>query len=247
MNRTGKRMSLRSFLLLVMIIFMIACTSRRLQLSPVSEDTYWRQGRECIGLANDQLEIHLYPESVSASQLVWYVEISNLGDQRIDVFPSRFYLRYWKDAGDTAVQRFYARDPESQINRIEKEKDRETDSHLVSSSTELTFCCLSFFSSIVHTAKGEHEEAEEDKELSDEAMERLDEEQEEHESRMYELETEQDYWENTVFRSTTIMKEETAGGLIIFQTPRDAKHLVLYFPIENSIMQIEYTMTWIEL
>ena len=239
-------MGVRSVLFLILIIFVFACTSYRLNISPVSEETYWRQGRECVGLANDEIEIHVFLERANTAEMAWYVEISNLSDRNIEVIPSKFYYNYWKGLTDTTDRRIYIRNPESEIQRIEEAKEHETNTHLVSSSAELACCCFSFLGSIIQTAEGNHEEAEESRENSHEAMERLREEQDEHEARVEELEAEQDYWENVVLRRTTLMVDETMSGLIEFSTVRSAERIMLNFPINNSLLQFEYKIEWIE-
>ena len=240
-------MSQNSILLLILGFLFSACTSYRVVLTPQTTiSTYWHQGREYIGLTDDRVAVHCGCDRATPGQLVFYVEITNLMDERIDVFPSRFYYTYRTGAKDTTTRRVYAKNPESEIDRVEVAKDHEEDAHLISSSADVACCCLNFISGIVHTTKGEHEEAEKARERSDDAAERMEDEQEEHEQKISELEMEQDYWENTVLRRTTLMKDETIGGLVIFTNMRSAKYLVLNFPIEKSLLQFQYEIAWVE-
>ena len=244
-------MKIKLIVIIVIITFLlISCSSHKLHIEPVSEDTYWDQGREYIVQSENNVEIALCLESAQPQNLVFFTNITNHNTNSIEVKPELFYYLYQiNGTGDTTKKikhRVYARNPENEIDQIDKSIGQEENSYAVNSALGATVTCLGCIGDFASLFSGDSESSEDS--FDDDDYE-YDWEQEklEHEQRVADLEEDKDYWKNEALRRTTLFMGESASGLIEFPVIRNASMITLYFPVDSTLLHFDFKQQLITL
>lgn len=246
-NVISKRKDRKLGLIVVLLLWLISCTSHQLKLSPISSDTFWDQGRQYTWRTDDNLEIVICHEATMGTELSFYAEITNKGAGPILVDPKDFYYLASLDTVMNASPiTVAAKNPEAEIAQVEKQIDQAQEDHAVSTLANtaclLGGCLLGIASLVSNDSEGTVESTE----TVDETLERMENESIEHENKMNELAGERAYWINETLRKTTVMPEQKIGGLIVFPVTREAKKLALFFPLGDSKPSIEFKQSWVE-
>jgi len=244
-------MANRTFISFVALIcILLSCTSRTLVIQPIAENTFWEQGREYIHHRDDQLEMMLCYEKQSLDRIVFYLEITNTDSSILHIDPRSFYYFFGGDTADETEKkkprRIYAKDPEKEIERIEKKIEQENSSYATSSTLDAISGLLSAVGSIVSLFSSNDEKDAADEE---EAEEDYDPEQAriEHETIIEALENEKYYWQNDVLRKTTLLQNKYVGGFIEFTFIEDISAFSIQIPVDSSLISFNFKQLWKEL
>jgi hypothetical protein len=231
-------------------LLIISCSTQKLRVEPVSDITYWDQGREFIVQSENNVEIALCLDSAQPRNLVFFTNITNHNTNSIEVKPELFYYLYQitgiRDTTQKIENRVYARNPENEIEQIDERIDQEENSYAVSSTLGATATCLGCIGDFASLFSGDSELSEEN--LDDDEYE-YDWEQEklEHEQRVAGLEEGKGYWKNEALRRTTLFMGESAAGLIEFPAIRNASMITLHFPVDSTVLHFDFKQRLITL
>ena len=142
--------------------------------------------------------------------------------------------------------RVYAKNPEDEIDRIDKRIGQEENSYEVSSTLEATASCLGCIGDFASLFSGDSESSgnynDDDEYEYDWEQEKL-----EHEQRVAGLEDEKGYWKNNALRRTTLFMGESASGLIEFPVIRNASMITLFFPVDSTLLHFDFKQRLITL
>jgi hypothetical protein len=234
---------------ILVLLFLISCSSQKLVVEPVSENTFWEQGREYVHHTDGHIELNICHERATGSTMIFYVEIINIDSMTIEVDPALFYYSYAVAPPDTCGEntrhKITGKNPEDEIKRIDKMIQDEKDSYASTLVVDGVGALLGAVAGIIDLFFSDSDDEEEDAEEEEESTYDPDQARYEHDQRIAALEAEKYYWENDVLRRTTLSKDDHCGGFVEFIVSKNAKTITVHVPIGKSDICCDFTQQWV--
>lgn len=234
---------------ILVLLFLISCSSQKLVVEPVSENTFWEQGREYVHHTDGHIELNICHERATGSTMIFYVEIINIDSMTIEVDPALFYYSYAvappDTSGENTPHKITGKNPEDEIKRIDKMIQDEKDSYASTLVVDGVGALLGAVAGIIDLFFSDSDDEEEDAEEEEESTYDPEQERNEHDQRIAALEAEKYYWENDVLRRTTLSKDDHCGGFVEFIVSKNAKTITVHVPIGKSDLCCDFTQQWV--
>lgn len=228
------------------VCIFFSCTPRKLIIQPIAQNTFWEQGREYIHHIDEQVEMMICFERRSLDRIVFYLEVTNKDSSTLFVDPGNIYYTFGGDTSETGkienTRRFYAKDPDKEIDDIDKKIEQENSSY----STSVTVNAISGLLDAVGTIASWFSDDDDDEESTEEEEESYDPEQVriEHEEKIETFENEKYYWQNETLRKTTLIPNSYAGGFIEFTLIEEISEFTVQVPVNSSFISFKFSQQW---
>jgi hypothetical protein len=247
-------MKYRNCLIFILIqLFLISCSSQKLIVEPVSNNTFWEQGREYVHHTDGHIELNICHEHTTGSIMVFYVELLNLDSTKIKVDPALFYYSYAVGQADSNGQitesKITGKNPEYEIRRIDKKIQDENDSYESTLAVDDVGALLGAVVGIIDLifTDSDNEDEEDEEDVKEESTYDPGQARYEHDQRLLALEDEKYYWENEVLRRTTLSKNDHCGGFVEFIVSKNARTITVHLPAGESDLCCDFTQEWVTL
>lgn len=214
------------FILFLLITLLTGCAPSLFELASIEENYEYYQGRQIISKEDSNAVVFLNFEEQRDTYFLLYVEAVNKTAQPYNLNPTGIYMEILEPAVGENIEhrRFYALDPERQIERLDEDmKDLET-SHAVAQGLHGLFAVFEVVSDI---AADDGEEAVYDAAKWGTVIHA---EEIDHEIETGQLENAKYYWQNEVLRKTTLYKDERFGGIIYVPFDKNAELVEIIIP-----------------
>ncbi len=230
--------------LLLFIITLTSCAGpyKIAKLEPIESNIYWNWGRQYVVKSSEEIEVRIAYENNSRAQLLFNIEIENLGDDTLLVAPERFYADYFKLVTDTIA--FITKkvvDPESMVTQLEKDQAQQDANQRNTATSQLFEVTLEAAQDITALGSQEsHEEyllRQEDHERS-----RALRDSENFDLRMNQmsLDERRQYYDETLLRKTSLPPNSYMTGQTYFWFDKTMAWYRVYFPLGRDTLSFDF-------
>jgi len=223
-------MKTKFLLSLLTVMFLVSgCSSSLFELKSVEQNYDYFEGREILKKESREAVIYVNFEEQRDGCFVVYIESVNKTDIPAILDPSSVRLEIEKtnSAEYYSGDKFFALDPENEIERIDKaQTDLET-SHAVTQGLHGLFAVAEVVSDLADDNGGE---------ALDDAVKWgtvIHNKNVEHEIKTDQLLEERLYWQHEVLRKTTLYKNDRYGGIIYVPFDKESEKVDIIVPFGN--------------
>lgn len=228
------------FLLIMMLVLLMSCyvpSSRVYNLSAKQNDAIWLNGKELVKLTEDNIEVIVNFDMVKHGIVSFDISIANNTDETVLINPVDFYCSVTNRLEEE--KKINALDPEKLILNYDNQMEKLYAENKSDNQTELLFSLFDLADDI-HNNNKTGEEIEQKKTTQKERDEMYDNKEENYISNINRIANERDLLEHQALRKTTLFPDQKMNGTLFFEIPGSTMSLVLYIPIENRKMKLEY-------
>jgi len=224
----------RKLFLLIIILAALtsACSPQVVKLTSVDEAEYYN-GREIVSKEDDNASVTVEIDTYSGDEVVFYIEIENKSNEKMFIKPANFYVDALEAdlySFDKHLPRFYALNPEEQIERIDGDKNSRKTAHSVFTGINAITGLVSIVADLSDGNNyGKAENVAND--IGNWAGNQIDEEID-YDASMNEYEYQKEFWKNEVLRTTDLYQNDFTGGLLFVPISNEAEYLKLTIPTE---------------
>jgi hypothetical protein len=200
------------------------------KLEPLEEKEYYK-GREIVTKEDDSIKVSVEVDNYEKGMITFYVQVENKSCDKIFIEPENFYADAISEdlkSADTLYPRFYAADPEKEIQSISKEMENRKSAHSFVTGANAVLAFLSVAADLTNK-RDENKAVHVGGDVAVWAGTQTNENIDYHNS-MGDLDSLREYWKNEVLRKTDLYPGEQIGGLVFVYTNPEAKYLKLYIP-----------------
>jgi hypothetical protein len=238
-------MNPKIFLLFAVMFFLFfSCSSKILRITPLSDNTFWNNGRQYLSQSDGVLTTVICYENIHVGKLVFYLEISNHGQKNVDVDPASFYYTCNSDQAFNELKKIYCLNPETEIEKLDKKMVQEEESHDFSSSVQGVAGTVSFIGSLVSLFSGDTDEAVRQSDQSAAIFIDMEQDKMEYTALMEVLGHEKMNWQEETLRHTTLFTNQTVSGFIEFPIPEISGIISLNILARSSHMVFDFQQKW---
>ena len=240
------------FVFILIIFFLLSCSSQKLIVEPLSESTFFEQGREYVNHSDGKIELNICHERTDGQNMVFYIEVVNTDTTFVEVNPASFYYTHTDTSSDTTYEKpehkIPAKNPEDEIKRIDKLIDDEKDAYATKAIVNGVAALAGAVVGIINLFSGDDDEEEDDESEQEEESDYDSEEARyEHEQKIADLESEKYYWENDALRRTRLSKDQFCGGFVEFAVSKDLKIITIHIPVGKADLCCRFSQRWVTL
>ena len=227
---------LKSFLVTLMFLGLTNCSSSFYTLTP-DEMSNFEQGRELIEKEDNSAYSWISFEDCTDNEFVFHVFVYNKEEDFI-FDPSMISIKFYdKDKTPLSSKKYFAINPEEQIERLDLAIKERDNTHEVSTGLNIAFALLS---TIVDLTDGEGNNTDEvlenvvvfaDNQISEEVA---------YDSDIDFLKANKAYWKNEVLRKTELSKEEGVDGVVSLPFNEEARYVKIFIPIGKTFHTYKY-------
>ena len=226
--------------LVLLTIVVSGCSTPIVKLETLEDKDYY-QGREIVTKENDTVNVSVEVDSYNKKEAVFYIQIENNSHQKIFIEPNDFYVEaVEKDLSsiDKRFKRFYALDPEKEIDKINDDMESRSTAHGVITGLNATFALVSIVADIAD--KNDDDDAYEvSRDIAVWADNQVNEEIN-FDASMNEYESQKEFWKNEVLRITDLYEDDRIGGLVFIPVSPKIEYLKFTIPIERRMFTFLY-------
>jgi hypothetical protein len=200
------------------------------------EEKEFYMGREISTKENDSTKISVEVDNYDMGQVMFYVQIENKSGNKIFVEPGDVYVDVIsKDlkSVNTLYPRYYAADPEKEINKINHDMESRKSSHSFLTGANAVLAFISVASDLTNK-KDEHKADHVGDDINAWANNQTD-ENIDYDKSVSDLNSKKDYWKNQALRKTDLYPGEQIGGIVEVTTNPEADYLELSVPAGDSV------------
>ncbi len=227
---------MRKILFLLPIIILSSCmfSSKTFKFTSDHPDYYWHKGRQMLKQEIDDLNLVLNFSRVDRGKIFFDTNFLNKSDNSVLVTPDSIKCLFIDESGDTTVA--LAINPEEIIDNLDKKAQRETADNNCSECLDAGMCFFEVADTF-QDHKKTPQELEEAEESRRERAENTEHRRAEYKRTMKEIESHRKFFSETALRKTTLAKNESISGKVLFNFPYDTVKLYLTLKIEDKIFE----------
>lgn len=223
--------NIKYFLVILIFLGLTNCSSSFYTLSP-DEMSSFEKGRELIEKEDNSAYSSISFEDYTDDEFVFHVFVYNKEEGFI-FDPSLISIKFYdKNRKPLSSNKYFAINPEEQIERLDLAIKERDNTHDVSTGLNIAFALLS---TVVDLTDGEDNNTEEvlenvvvfaDNQISEEVA---------YDSEIDFLKANKAYWKNEVLRKTELSREEGVDGVVYLPFNEEAKYVKIFIPIGKSL------------
>jgi len=227
-------------LIILMLFLLVSCyvpSFKVFNLSVKQNDTIWLNGKELVKLTEDNIEVIVNFDQTKHGIISFDLSIANYTDETILISPKEFYCSVTNRLEEERIVN--ALDPEEMILEYDNQIEKSLAGNKSDNRTELLFSLFDLADDIHNKNKTEDEikQDHEDRETREEIYNKK---EERYFANINRLNSERNLLQNQALRKTTLFPGHKMSGKLFFQVPNSTLNLVLFFPIEERKMKLEY-------
>jgi hypothetical protein len=220
----------------VLTIVLNGCVQRPVYKLESMEEKEFYMGREISTKENDSTKISVEVDNYNRGQVMFYVQIENKSNNKIFVEPAEFYVDVISqdlNSIDTLYPRYYAADPEKEINKINHDMESRKSSHAFLTGANAVLAFINVASDLTNKKdkhKADHVSDDINVWANNQTDENID-----YDNTVSNLDSKRDYWKNQALRKTDLYPGEQIGGIVEVSTNPKADYMELSVPAGDSV------------
>ena len=227
-------------LLFISITLITACSAQTIiKFDPLEENEYY-MGRQIAAKEDEDVKVSVEFDSYSNDEISFYVQVENKSGNRMLFDPKNVYVKFVEEDGyddDMDRHRFYALNPDIEIDRINSEMEERNNLHSAVTGLNTVFAAISIIGDLAdHHRHKAHRVA---KDISLWAHNQANEEIN-YNASMDNLDAKKDFWKNEVFRKTDLYRNENIGGLIFIPLRDEPEQLKIVIPFNGNNYSFQF-------
>jgi hypothetical protein len=205
------------------------------KLEPMDEKEFYK-GREIVTKGNDSTSVSVEVDNYDAGRVMFYVQFKNNSDSKIFIEPVNYYVDVISEdlkTINTLYPRYYAADPEKEINNINRDIENRKNSHsfLTGANAVLAFINVAAdLSDKNDKHKADHVGDDINVWANNQTDENID-----YNNSLNDLSSKKEYWKNQALRKTDLYQGEQVGGIVVVSTNPEAEYLEFSIPLEDNV------------
>jgi len=223
-----------------MLFLLVSCyvpSFKVFNLRVKQNDTIWLNGKELVKLTEDNIEVIVNFDHTKHGIISFDLSIANYTDKSILISPEEFYCSVTNRLEEERI--INALNPEEMLFNYDKQLEKSYAENKSDNRTELLFSLFDLAEDI-HNKNKTEDEITQDEAERDEREEMYDKKEEKYMSNVDRLNNERNLLQNQALRKTTLFPDQKMSGKLFFQVPRSTINLVLFFPIGDRKLKLEY-------
>lgn len=234
------------YLLIISVAFLFsACASLPVfRTSSLEQNKYFDSGREVVSKENSKIKILLNFENQSGADLVFYLTIYNKSDESLLIDPSIIYAEIKEALYPEKINRkIFAINPEVEIEQIDKEINKTNADESLKRGIFVLGSFANLAESIATIGKDKTDsQIEEENRTREDLQNSIENDKTAYKEKMNSLDQQKNYWENNVFRKTTLRSKENISGYFHIPVNSDIMLFNLIIPVGNDKFEFRYKL-----
>jgi len=216
-------------------IVLSGCVPRSVYKLESLEEKEFYKGREIVTKVNDSTKVSVEVDNYDAGRVMFYVQIENNSSNKIFIEPADYYVDVVSEdlkTINTLYPRYYAVDPEKEINRINQDMESRKSSHSFLTGANAVLAFISVASDLTDKNdkhKANHVSDDINVWANNQTAENIN-----YDNSISNLDSKKEYWKNQVLRKTDLYPGEQVGGIVVVSTNPEAEYLEFTIPLENN-------------
>lgn len=230
---------MRTSLLIIFVVLTLVltgCVQRPVyKLESLDVKDYYK-GREVVTKESDSTNVSVQVDNYDGGKVMFYVQIENNSNYKVFIEPKDFYVDEVSAdlvPVDTLYQRYYAVDPEKEINKIKHDMEGRDSEHSFLTGANAVLAFISVASDLTNK-NDEHKADHVGDDINNWADNQTD-ENINYNNSISNLDSKKEYWENQALRKTDLYPGEQIGGVVVVPTNPEAEYLEFTIPLDNTL------------
>ena len=200
-------------------------------------DTIWFNGKELVKLSKNNIEVIVNFNDTKHGIISFDLSIANYTDKPRLISPEEFYCSVTNRLNEKRI--INALNPEEMIFNYNKQLEKLYAENKSDNKAELLFSLFDLAEDI-HNVNRTKDEINQNKAEREAQEEMYDKKEEKYMNNVAHINNECSLLQNKALRKTTLFPSQKISGKLFFKIPRSTVNLVLFFPIGNSKLKLEY-------
>ena len=227
-----------SFLIIISVLTLVltGCVTRPVyKLESLDVKDYYK-GRELATKEADSIMVSVQVDNYNGGKVLFNVQIENNSNYKVFIEPNDIYVDKVSEdlvSVDTLYQRYYAVDPEKELNKINQDMEGRKSAHSFLTGANAVIAFISVAADLSNKNdkhKADHVGDDINNWASNQNDENIN-----YDNSMNNLDSKKDYWENQVLRKTDLYPGEQLGGIVEVQVNPHAEYMELTIPVDNDV------------
>jgi hypothetical protein len=205
------------------------------------------KGREIVTKEADSTKVSVQVDSYDGGKVMFYVQIENNSNYKVFIEPNDIYVDKVSEdlvPVDTIYQRYYADDPEKELNKINQDMEGRKSAHSFLTGVNAVIAFISVAADLSNK-NDKHKADHVGDDINNWANNQTD-ENINYDNSLNNLDSKKEYWENQVLRKTDLYPNEQVGGIVVVSTEPDADYLELTLPVQSTLYNFFFKKVRIE-